>query len=222
MIGEMFLGILISFAIWAISAGVMYWLTYEIDLTFGLTFLIGSLANAVVGGFLPCNVQASLFSFCGACIIAFLLGLIIWLFVDRFDNADFIALICAIVILIGSYSGFWYLHLCNTDQDPYSRNIVSIEEPVVEQYRYELLGGSDTTKVSGTITSSLHRIRGSVNEGDYYKIYYAKQDKNGEMIAVPITISEKATAVVLMPETEAGPEYLLVTVKKYYKENRNV
>ncbi|MBO5179526.1 MAG: hypothetical protein J6B87_04185, partial [Clostridia bacterium] len=105
--------------------------------------------------------------------------------------------------------------------DPYSRNIVTIEEPVVEQRKYEVLGGSDTTRVSGAITG-VRYIRGSVNEGDYYKIYYAKQDKNGEMIAVPITVSEKATTVVLMPEAEEGPEYLLETIERFYKENRNV
>ena len=203
MIGEMLLGILISFAIWAIIAGIMYWLTADVDITFCTTFFLGFVANLAVGAFLSGNVQGSYYSFGGACLVALLLGLFIWLLVWRFDNAELIAFVCAIVILIGSYCGFWYLHLCNTDQDPYSRNIVKIEEPVVKQYRYELLGGSDATKVSGTITGSLHLIRGSVSEGDYYKVYYAKQDKNGEMIAVPITISEKATTVVLMPETEA-------------------
>ena len=221
MIGEMFLGILISFAIWAISAGVMYWLTYEIDLTFGLTFLIGSLANAVVGGFLPCNVQASLFSFCGACIIAFLLGLLIWLFVDRFDNADFIALICAIVILIGSYFGFWYLHLCNTDQDPYSRNIVKIEEPVVTETKYEILGGSDTTRISGYVYGGIYYTRGSSSENSYFKVYIPCKNSDGETVVMPYTMRESDVTVILMPTAEAGPEYLLQTVTTYYKEDRN-
>lgn len=222
MIGEMLLGILIFAAIIAVCIGIGYLLFEGLDgFVVGAACFVGCLIGVVVGLFLPCNMQGAFYSCLGALIVAILLGLLIWLICDRFEFYEVIAVIGAIVVFIGSFAGFWYLHLCNTEQDPYSRNIVKIEDPVVEQYRYEVLGGSDTTRISGTITG-VRYIRGNVSEGDYYKIYYAKKDENGEMIAVPITVSEKATTVVLMPDAEAGPEYLLETVEKYYKENRNV
>lgn len=222
MIGEMLLGIVILLGVYAVVAGIAYLLCGEFDeLVLLAPAVIGSLINIIVGLFLPCNVQGSFFSLFGAFFVTFIIGGLIWRVCDVFDFYEIIAAVCAIVILIGSYAGFWYLHLCITEQDSYSKNIVRIEEPVVEQYKYEVLGGSDTTRISGTITG-VRYIRGNVSEGDYYKIYYAKQDGNGETIAVPITVSEKATTVVLMPDAEAGPEYLLETVEKYYKENRNV
>lgn len=222
MIGEMILGILIFAGIIAVCIGIAYLIFEGLDgFVVGVACVVGCFIGVFVGLFLPCNMQGAFYSSLGALVVAALLGLLIWLICDRFELYEVIAVIGAIVVFIGSFAGFWYWHLCLTEQDPYSRNIVKIEEPVVEQYRYEVLGGSDTTRISGTITG-VRYIRGSVNEGDYYKIYYAKQDKTGETIAVPITVSEKATTVVLMPDAEAGPEYLLETVEKYYKENRNV
>ena len=219
MIGEMLLGILIFVGIGVVGFAIA-WL-FDDDLVTPFLAIVMALTWICVGLELSGNISGGFFSILGASVVTGILGFLIWKVCDRFNFNSRIAPVCFLVILIGSFVGFWHMHLRNTEQGPYSRNIVSIEEPVITETKYEILGGSDTTRISGSITG-VRYIRGSVNEGDYYKIYYAKQDKNGETIAVPITISEKATTVVLMPETEAGPEYLLVTVKKYYKENRDV
>ena len=219
MIGEMLLGILIFVGIGLVGFAIV-WL-FDNDVASMFVAIGMSLTWGCVGLELSGNISGGFLSILGASAVTGILGFLIWKVCDRFNFNSRIAPVCVFVILIGSFVGFWHMHLRNTEQGPYSRNIVSIEEPVITETKYEILGGSDTTRISGSITG-VRYIRGSVNEGDYYKIYYAKQDKNGETIAVPITISEKATTVVLMPETEAGPEYLLVTVKKYYKENRDV
>lgn len=218
MIGEMLLGILIFFAIVAIIAGIMHWLTADFDDTFIATFILGTIAILVVEIFLPSNnIRTSLFLFSIALVFAFLFGLFILMLVDRFENAKIIAIVCAIVFWISSYSGGWYYYLCKTKQDPYSRNVVSIEEPIITETKYEILGGSDTTRNSGYV----HYSCGAISEDSYFKVYIPYKNSDGETVVMPYTMRESTVTVIVMPNAEVGPEYLLQTVATYYKEDRN-
>lgn len=222
MIGEMLLGIVILLGIYIVIGGIAYLLCGEFnELVLLVPAVIGSFISIIVGLFLPCNVQGSFYSLFGAFFVTFIIGGIILRVCDVFDFSEIIALVCAIVILIGSFAGFWYLHLCKTEQDPYSRNIVRLEEPVITETKYEILGGSDTTRISGYVYGGIYYTRGSTSENSYFKVYIPYKESNGETVVMPYTMRESDVTVILMPDLEEGSEYLLQTVATYYKEDRN-
>ncbi|MBR4111008.1 MAG: hypothetical protein IKK43_04915 [Clostridia bacterium] len=222
MIGEMLLGIAILLGIYAVIGGITYLLYGEFDdVVLIIPVMLGSFIGVIVGFFLPCNMQGSFYSLMGALFVTFIIGGIILRVCEVFDFSEIIALVCTIVILIGSYAGFWYLHLCNTDQDPYSRNIVRLEEPVITETKYEILGGSDTTRISGYVYGGIYYTRGSTSENSYFKVYIPCKNSDGETVVMPYTLRESDVTVILMPDLEEGSEYLLQTVATYYKEDRN-
>ena len=100
---------------------------------------------------------------------------------------------------------------------------IEVGSPVVEETRYEILGGNDTTRVSGSISGSLFHITGSISEDSFYKIYYPSVNSDGEDIAVPLTVKENQTEIVFLPD-DAQNEYLLklTTTQLYEYKNKDI
>ncbi|MBO5179416.1 MAG: hypothetical protein J6B87_03625 [Clostridia bacterium] len=99
-------------------------------------------------------------------------------------------------------------------------NIVLLPETDIVETRYDILGGSDSSRVSGYVSGTLYRTHGAVGETDCFKLYY-EEERNGEYIAVPMVISENSTTVVLMKEGNEV-EHVIKTEKIFYREDRNV
>ena len=97
---------------------------------------------------------------------------------------------------------------------------IEVGSPIVEETRYEILGGNDTTRVSGSISGSLFHITGSISEDSFYKIYYPSVNSDGEDIAVPLTVKENQTEIVFLPD-DAQNEYLLKLTTTQLYENKN-
>lgn len=98
-------------------------------------------------------------------------------------------------------------------------NIVLLPEPEIVETRHDILGGGDSSRVSGYVSGTLLRTRGEVGEGDNFKLYY-EEERNGEYIAVPMLIPENKTTVVLMKENSV--EHVIKIEKIFYLEDRNV
>ena len=216
MIGEMLLGVLIFVGIGVIGFAIVWLFDNDITSTFVAIGMV--LAWICVGIVLPGNIKCGFYSIFGAAFVAGILGSLIWKVCDRFNFNPRIASVCSIIILIASFVGFGYRHLCNTN---YSRNIVSIEEPVITETKYEILGGSDTTRISGYVYGGIHYTRGSTVENSYFKVYIPYKNSDGETVVMPYTMRESDVTVILMPDLEEGSEYLIQTVATYYKEDRN-
>ncbi|MBO5179119.1 MAG: hypothetical protein J6B87_02075 [Clostridia bacterium] len=97
---------------------------------------------------------------------------------------------------------------------------IEVGSPIVEETRYDILGGTDTTRVSGSVSGGLFHITGSVSEDCFYKIFYPSVNSNGEDIAVPLTVKENQTEIVFLPDN-AQNEYLLKLTTKQLYERRN-
>ena len=100
---------------------------------------------------------------------------------------------------------------------------IEVGSPIVEETRYEILGGNDTTRVSGSISGNLFHITGSISEDSFYKIYYPSVNSDGEDIAVPLTVKENQTEIVFLPN-DAPNEYLLklTTTQLYEYKNKDI
>ncbi len=101
-----------------------------------------------------------------------------------------------------------------------STTYAAVGSPIVEETRYEILGGTDTTRVSGSISGGVFYETGSASEENLYKIYYSSTNSDGEDIVVPKTVKESQTEIVFLPD-EAQDEYLLkiITKQRYgYKD----
>ena len=100
---------------------------------------------------------------------------------------------------------------------------IEVGSPIVEETRYEILGGNDTTRVSGSISGNLFHITGSISEDSFYKIYYPSVNSDGEDIAVPLTVKENQTEIVFLPD-DAQNEYLLklTTTQLYEYKNKDI
>ncbi len=96
-------------------------------------------------------------------------------------------------------------------------NIVTIEEPLIEEKRYDILAGSDIEFIDGDFNLGY----GKVNSQSYYKIYYPeKRVEDGETIIVPMKLPANDVELVLLDET-AEYDYLIEIKTRYYKEDRN-
>ena len=92
-----------------------------------------------------------------------------------------------------------------------------VGSPIVEETRYEILGGSDTTRVSGSISGNIFYVTGSVSEDSFFKIYYPGVNSDGEEIAIPFTVKENQVEIVILPD-DTDSEYLLqITTKQWYE-----
>ena len=97
---------------------------------------------------------------------------------------------------------------------------IEVGSPIVEETRYDILGGTDTTRVSGSVSGGLFHITGSVSEDCFYKIFYPSVNSDGEDIAVPLTVKENQTEIIFLPDN-AQNEYLLKLTTKQLYERRN-
>lgn len=107
------------------------------------------------------------------------------------------------------------LGFCSNVAGLTSEGVFTIGNPTIEETRYEILGGNDTTRVSGSVSGYLYcgggSISGSIWEDSFYKIYYLGTNAEGENIAIPKNVKESETEIVLCPnDTES--EYLIETV----------
>lgn len=100
---------------------------------------------------------------------------------------------------------------------------IEVGSPIVEETRYEILGGNDTTRVSGSISGGLFHITGSISENSFYKIYYPSVNSDDEDIAVPLTVKENQIEIVFLPD-DAQNEYLLkfTTTQLYEYKNKDI
>ena len=104
-----------------------------------------------------------------------------------------------VIAVICLYGAVWFMEMNGTTE---------VGSPIVEETRYEILGGSDTTRISGSISGGLFHITGKISEDSFYKIYYPSVNSDGEDIAVPLTVKENQTEIVFLPD-DAQNEYLL-------------
>ena len=100
---------------------------------------------------------------------------------------------------------------------------IEVGSPIVAETRYDILGGADTTRISGSVSGGLFHITGSVSENNYYKIFYPSVNSDDEEIAVPLTIKENQTEIVFLPD-DAQNEYLLelTTMQLYEYKYANI
>ena len=126
-------------------------------------------------------------------------------------------LFCSTLVLIVLFA----LNNNMSEEYEYKQNIVSINTPEVIETRYEILAGSDTTRISGSVSGAFTFVRGTTSEESYYKVFYDTKNEQGERIAKPITLYEDETEIVLIEKEEGSKEYLVEVVKTYYKEDRN-
>jgi len=103
--------------------------------------------------------------------------------------------------------------------------IFTIGNPTVEEVRYDILGGNDTTVVNGDVSGHFFygfgSVSGGVSEDRVKKIYYPGTNAEGENIAIPKTVKESETEIVLFSDDTAS-EYLLeiVTTQQYMERKR--
>jgi len=108
---------------------------------------------------------------------------------------------------------------------PELEGIFPIGNPTVEEVRYDILGGNDTTEVNGGVSGHFWHgfgsVSGSISEYSFYKIYYLGTNVEGENIAIPKTVKESETEVVICPD-DMESEYLLeiVTTQQYMERKR--
>lgn len=103
----------------------------------------------------------------------------------------------------------------------YRKNIISVSTPEITETRYDILAGSDTTRISGSVSGAFSFMRGTTSEDSYYKVFYDTKNELGERVAKPITLCEAETEVVLIAEEDGAKEYLVEVIKTYYTEDRN-
>lgn len=174
-----------------------------------------AVAVDLVISFFTCEVAKNFSSGCivtvAVLFIGALLGLGLAIVMERIRWCDWLDYLGALVIIMlmvaGLVIGGVHVHR--------QENIVLLDEPEVVTTQYELLGGGDSARVSG----SFYRIRGEVGTSDAYKVY-VMGEKNGENIAVPMVLPENSTTVILMED--GFKAHLVKTEKVFYKEDRNV
>ena len=158
-------------------------------------------------------VQAFLVLMTYVCIIA---GVVsgYWSFESFSDYERKKSIVLLVICIICLYSAVSIMKTNDT---------IEVGSPIVEETRYEILGGNDTTRVSGSISGNLFHITGSISEDSFYKIYYPSVNSDGEDIAVPLTVKENQTEIVFLPD-DAQNEYLLklTTTQLYEYKNKDI
>ncbi len=153
--------------------------------------------------------------------ITFIIGVISGLFCydawyrEEFKKVIFsgiVCIVCIVLIIIGIIKGSI---ACITS--------VAVGSPIIEETQYEILGGTDTTRVSGSISASFFYVTSSVSEESLYKIYYLSTNSDGEDIAVPKAVKESQTEIVFLPD-DVQNEYLLelITKQRYEYKDKNI
>lgn len=118
--------------------------------------------------------------------------------------------VCSVLILIG---GLCFFDISTRNKEPEGTFLIG--NPIVQESRYEILAGNDTTRVDGSVSGYFYwgsgSVSGSISEDSFYKIYYLGTNAEGENIAIPKIIKENETQVVLCPD-DTECEYLIETV----------
>lgn len=149
----------------------------------------------------------------------------------------FLVLITYVCVIVGVASGYWsfesfsdyerkkgivLLAICLYSATSIMKmnDAIEVGSPIVEETRYDILGGTDTTRISGSVSGGLFHITGSVSENSFYKIFYPSVNSDGENIAVPLTVKESQTEIVFLPD-DAQNEYLLEFTTMQLSEHKN-
>ena len=134
---------------------------------------------------------------------------------------DVIEVGCILLLSVGLIYGIVDLKM----NPPPPDGIFPIGNSTVEEVRYDILGGNDTTMVNGGVSGyffhGIGSVSGSISEESFYKIYYPGTNAEGENIAIPKTVKESETEVVLCPD-DMQSEYLLetITTQQYMERKR--
>lgn len=187
-----------------IISAVLCWVCFRKDKEF-LAILSGILAFAFAS-----EISEIL-------VIVMLIVIAIFLMVRDDDDCHCWGIIFLIIALV--------LGFCSYVDGLPPEGVFPIGNPTIYETRYEILGGNDTTSVSGSVSGHLYcgggSISGSVWEDSFYKIYYPGTNAEGENIAIPKTVKESETEIVLLPDdTESECLIETATTQQYMERKR--